>query len=260
MDHREARKFGALVRLTCVPGLSTGRPPLDLLPFAPSASSVDPRVTPWPPSVPPIPIQAQEWWDPRGPFAPLHAMNPPRCGFLRDALARLFAGRPPTGLPLSGLRILDVGCGGGLLCEPLVRLGADVTGIDAAPEGVGAARAHARGDPGLASCGRLAYRTASAEQLLAGGEAGAFDAVVALEVVEHVVDPEKARGEGRGPAARGSKRGRERAGLLSVVCLFSVSVCVCVVCVRRLCRRTWLFDPCRAGRNETLATFRRIDL
>lgn len=126
---------------------------------------------------------ASEWWDPHGKFAPLHRLGPARLQFIRDELIRHFAlassGRVDA---LAGLRVLDIGCGGGLISEPLARLGAHVTGIEPAAESVAAARLHAQGQ-GLA----IDYRVGRAEDLVAAGEA--FDAVVCLEVVEHVPDP-----------------------------------------------------------------------
>jgi 2-polyprenyl-6-hydroxyphenyl methylase/3-demethylubiquinone-9 3-methyltransferase len=116
-------------------------------------------------------------------MAPLHRLNPARLGFLRETLLAHFA-RDPKGLrPFDGLRILDIGCGGGLIAEPLTRLGATVTGIDAAEANIAVARAHARG-----ADLEIDYRQASAEALAAAGER--FDAVLALEVVEHVADVE----------------------------------------------------------------------
>lgn len=123
----------------------------------------------------------EEWWDAKGPMAPLHAINPVRLAFLRDVLVRRF-GRDGRGLrPLKGLRVLDIGCGGGLLSEPLARMGAEVTGIDPAPGNVDVARLHA-GRAGL----DIDYRAVPAEDLVAAGET--FDVVLALEVVEHVAD------------------------------------------------------------------------
>ncbi len=122
---------------------------------------------------------AADWWDPGGPLAPLHRLNPVRIAFIRDAAV---AGRSvPVGKPLRGLAVLDVGCGGGLLCEPLARLGARVTGIDLVPRALDVARRHAEGR-GLA----IDYRCESVDDAAARGEH--FDVVVASEVVEHVPD------------------------------------------------------------------------
>ena len=125
---------------------------------------------------------ASEWWDPRGKFRALHRIGPARLGFLRDGMLRHF-GRSQGGMrPLEGLRVLDVGCGGGLICEPLARLGGSVTGLDPAMENIEAATRHAGGQ-GL----EIDYRTGRVEDLEAAGQT--FDAVVCLEVLEHVPDP-----------------------------------------------------------------------
>lgn len=124
---------------------------------------------------------AGEWWDANGPFKPLHRINPVRLTYIRDQLCRRFGRDPKQGASLEGLAVLDIGCGGGLVAEPLSRLGAAVTGIDPAPETIEAAKAHARG-AGLA----IAYRSVTAETL--AREGGSFDAVLLLEVVEHVPD------------------------------------------------------------------------
>ena len=125
---------------------------------------------------------AAQWWDPNGKFAPLHAMNPVRLDYAVDQIAAEH-GRDRTSLrPFEGLSVLDIGCGGGLMAEPMTRLGARVTGIDPSPETVSVARAHAR-TSGLA----IDYRAATAQELLAEGRR--FDAVLALEVIEHVPDP-----------------------------------------------------------------------
>ncbi len=124
---------------------------------------------------------AAKWWDPQGEFAPLHAIGPERMRFVREALVGHFGRDARAAQPLAGLSIADIGCGGGLVSEPLARLGASVTGIDPAEENVAAARAHAA-DSGL----EINYRAARAEDLAAEG--AQFDAVIALEVVEHVPD------------------------------------------------------------------------
>jgi len=124
---------------------------------------------------------AERWWDPEGPFRPLHAITPRRLEYLRDQVCRHF-GRPAGEIrPLEGLRILDVGCGGGLASEPLARLGARVTGIDPVEETLAAARAHAEAG-GL----QIDYRAELLEEVAAAGER--FDVVLALEVIEHVAD------------------------------------------------------------------------
>ncbi len=125
--------------------------------------------------------QAAEWWDPRGPFAPLHRFNPARLAFLRERFEARFDRRGRGAF--QGLSLIDVGCGGGLIAEPMRRLGFAVTGVDASTENVGTARAHAE-TMGL----EIAYRAATAEQVAAEGRT--FDVVLALEIVEHVVDPE----------------------------------------------------------------------
>lgn len=126
---------------------------------------------------------AEAWWDPEGEFRPLHRLNPVRLAFIRDGACGHF-GREATGeRPLAGLEVLDLGCGGGLLSEPLARLGARVTGIDADAQSVRIAAGHAE-DCGLA----IAYLESTAEELAATGRR--FDLVVSMEVVEHVRDVE----------------------------------------------------------------------
>jgi 2-polyprenyl-6-hydroxyphenyl methylase/3-demethylubiquinone-9 3-methyltransferase len=126
---------------------------------------------------------AERWWDTEGEFRPLHRLNPTRLAYVRDRLVGHF-GRDRRALaPLDGLSLLDVGCGGGLLSEPMARLGARVTGIDAAERNIGVAAAHAT-ESGLA----IDYRHAAVEDLAAAGER--FDVLLALEVVEHVADPD----------------------------------------------------------------------
>jgi 2-polyprenyl-6-hydroxyphenyl methylase/3-demethylubiquinone-9 3-methyltransferase len=123
--------------------------------------------------------QSASWWDPEGSFRPLHRLNPARLQFVRRELLASF-GRDARGLrPFEGLRLLDIGCGGGLVTEPMARLGFAVTGIDAAASGIDVAREHAAAS-GLA----IDYRLATAEQIAAAGER--FDAVLALEIIEHV--------------------------------------------------------------------------
>lgn len=124
---------------------------------------------------------AATWWDEAGPMRVLHRFNPVRLAYIRDAACRHF-GRDPLGpRPLDGLALVDIGCGGGVLSEPLARLGAAVTGLDPAPANVAVARAHAR-EAGVA----VDYRAQTIEAVVAGGER--FDVVLAMEVVEHVVD------------------------------------------------------------------------
>jgi 2-polyprenyl-6-hydroxyphenyl methylase/3-demethylubiquinone-9 3-methyltransferase len=123
----------------------------------------------------------EDWWDPAGSMAPLHAINPLRIGWLRDTMARRFDRDPTAPLPLSGLTILDVGCGAGLLSEPLSRLGARVTGIDPAEGAIAVARGHA-----LETGASVTYRAGSVEEL--ADEGLQFDVVLAMEVVEHARD------------------------------------------------------------------------
>ncbi|XP_020524897.1 ubiquinone biosynthesis O-methyltransferase, mitochondrial isoform X2 [Amborella trichopoda] len=127
---------------------------------------------------------AETWWDIEGPFKPLHAMNPTRVSFIRSTLCRHFRKDPNCARPLEGLKIIDVGCGGGILSEPLARLGATVTGIDAVEKNIRIARLHAGLDPSTSS---IEYSCATAEQLVELNRE--FDAVIALEVIEHVANP-----------------------------------------------------------------------
>lgn len=126
---------------------------------------------------------ADQWWDPDGPFRPLHKLNPARLLFIRDRLADHFQRDVETRAPFTGLTLLDIGCGGGLTAEPMARLGFKVTAIDASEENVGVARVHAE-RLGL----DITYEAAMPEALMARGVT--FDAVLALEVVEHVADVE----------------------------------------------------------------------
>jgi 2-polyprenyl-6-hydroxyphenyl methylase/3-demethylubiquinone-9 3-methyltransferase len=140
-----------------------------------SSSSVDPA------EVERFSRHAANWWDARGPMAALHKFNPVRLAYIRDKAAERF-GRDPRKLDcLKGLRMLDIGCGGGILSEPLARLGAQMVGVDPAEENIAAARAHAQ-ESGVA----VDYRATTAEDLAAAVER--FDVVLAMEVVEHVTD------------------------------------------------------------------------
>jgi len=124
---------------------------------------------------------AEEWWDVRGKMAVLHKFNPVRLAYIRDTACKRFERNPKQLDSLKGLRILDIGCGGGILCEPLARLGASLVGADPSEKNIAAAKLHARE-------GELAidYRVTSAEALADAGER--FDIVLAMEVVEHVAD------------------------------------------------------------------------
>jgi len=126
--------------------------------------------------------QAEAWWDSKGSFRTLHRINPVRLGFIRQHLLAHFRGDPSSLRPFAGLSLLDIGCGGGLIAEPMARLGFTVTGIDAGAETIEAARTHAEAI-GLA----IDYRKTAVESIAEAGRL--FDAVVALEVVEHVADP-----------------------------------------------------------------------
>lgn len=126
---------------------------------------------------------AAEWWNPHGKFKPLHMMNPVRLGYITAQIAAEFGRDLTNPAPFGGLRILDIGCGGGLLSEPMARLGAQVVGADAAERNIPVARLHAE-EQGL----QIDYRHTTAEALAAAGEA--FDVVLAMEIVEHVADPQ----------------------------------------------------------------------
>ncbi|MBY6090561.1 bifunctional 2-polyprenyl-6-hydroxyphenol methylase/3-demethylubiquinol 3-O-methyltransferase UbiG [Maritimibacter alkaliphilus] len=125
---------------------------------------------------------AAEWWDPHGKFKPLHMMNPVRLDYVTQQIAAEFDRDLRTSKPFEGLRLLDIGCGGGLLCEPMARLGAEVVGADAAERNIPVAQVHAE-QSGLA----IDYRHTTAEAMAEAGEQ--FDVVLNMEVVEHVADP-----------------------------------------------------------------------
>jgi 2-polyprenyl-6-hydroxyphenyl methylase / 3-demethylubiquinone-9 3-methyltransferase len=122
---------------------------------------------------------AADWWDPKGTSAMLHQLNPVRLGFVREQIDAHWDADPRGVRPLAGKSVLDVGCGAGLLCEPLARLGGKVTGVDAAPENIAVAKDHAAGQ-GL----EIDYRCVDV-----AGMAGQFDLVTSMEVIEHVTDP-----------------------------------------------------------------------
>lgn len=140
------------------------------------------------PSIDPAEVEkfssiAAEWWDPKGKFRPLHRFNPVRLRFIRETAEQHFGIAPGKVKPLEGLRLLDIGCGGGLVCEPMARLGASVTGVDASEANIKTALTHAQ-EEGL----QIDYRAGTAEGLIDAGEPP-FDMVLNLEVVEHVADP-----------------------------------------------------------------------
>lgn len=125
---------------------------------------------------------AAEWWDTKGKFRPLHLMNPCRLDYITTQIAAEFGRDLQSPSPFAGLRLLDIGCGGGLLSEPMARLGATVVGADAAPRNIPVAQIHAQ-QSGL----EIDYRHTTAEALADAGEQ--FDVVLNMEVIEHVADP-----------------------------------------------------------------------
>ena len=142
-----------------------------------AASSIDPAEVAF------FSALAAEWWDPKGKFAPLHKFNPVRLAFIREQALVRFGRDGAARRPFEGLRLLDIGCGGGLLSEPMSRLGFQVTGVDASERNIGTASAHA------AECGvDVDYRCSTAETLEAQG-AGPYDLILNMEVIEHVADP-----------------------------------------------------------------------
>jgi 2-polyprenyl-6-hydroxyphenyl methylase/3-demethylubiquinone-9 3-methyltransferase len=124
---------------------------------------------------------AAEWWSPTGKFRPLHKFNPVRLEYIRNRVCENFGRDPKAHRPLEGLRFLDIGCGGGLLSEPMARMGAEVVGADPSEKNIGIASTHAR-ESGVP----VDYRAVTAEQLQAAGET--FDVILNMEVVEHVAD------------------------------------------------------------------------
>jgi len=159
----------------------TAAPPSDTLPAAAdhaAGSSVDPE------DVARFSRIAEQWWDPTGKFAPLHKFNPIRLAFIREQALARFGRDGGVRAPFEGLRLLDIGCGGGLLSEPMTRLGFSVTGVDASARNIAIAGAHAAGG-GLS----IDYRCGTAEGLLET-ERAAFDMILNMEVIEHVAEPE----------------------------------------------------------------------
>lgn len=144
--------------------------------MSPETSSVDTA------EVAKFEAMAAEWWDTEGKFKPLHMMNPVRLDYITRQIAAEFGRDLKAPRPFEGLRLLDIGCGGGLLSEPMARLGAKVVGADAAERNIPVARLHAE-----AQDLPIDYRHTTAEALVAGGES--FDVVLAMEIVEHVADP-----------------------------------------------------------------------
>lgn len=142
----------------------------------PRTSSIDPA------EVAKFQAMAAEWWDPQGKFKPLHMLNPTRLEYVTAQIAGQFGRDRDADLPFQGLSILDIGCGGGLMAEPLARLGATVTGADAAERNIAVASLHAE-EQGLG----IDYRATTSEALAAEGHS--YDVVMALEIVEHVADP-----------------------------------------------------------------------
>jgi 2-polyprenyl-6-hydroxyphenyl methylase/3-demethylubiquinone-9 3-methyltransferase len=126
---------------------------------------------------------AAEWWNPKGKFAVLHVFNPVRLAYIKEQVTARFARDPYQRRPFEGLRFLDIGCGGGLLTEPMARLGAEITGIDPSQKNISTASVHAA-EQDLA----IDYRAMTAEELAARAET--FDVILNMEVIEHVANPQ----------------------------------------------------------------------
>ena len=150
---------------------------MDTAPMDKTTKTIDPA------EVAKFEAMAAEWWDPNGKFKPLHMLNPCRLDYVTGQIAQQFGRDLKAPAPFAGLKVLDIGCGGGLLSEPVARLGADVVGADAAERNIPVAQLHAEAQ-GLA----IDYRHCAAEDIVATDER--FDVVMALEIIEHVADPQ----------------------------------------------------------------------
>lgn len=159
------------------PGPATTRPLVSAMARTDNRIMTDTTINP--DEIEKFAAMADEWWDPKGKFKPLHKFNPMRLGYVRDKVISHFSKDGTLRRPLDGIRILDIGCGGGLLSEPLTRLGATMVGIDAGEKNIRIAELHAK-QSGL----EIDYRATTAEALDASGER--FDVVLNMEVVEHV--------------------------------------------------------------------------
>ena len=147
-----------------------------------TTSATTPRSSIDPAEVERFSALAAEWWNPDGKFGVLHKFNPVRLDYIREQVTARLRIDPNQREPLKGLRFLDIGCGGGLLCEPMARLGAEVVGVDASEKNIKTASVHAE-EQGL----DIDYRASTAEDLAAAGEK--FDVILNMEVIEHVADP-----------------------------------------------------------------------
>ena len=157
---------------------------LDIQPMTIDTNALPPHL---PPSLDPAEVEkfsklAAEWWNPKGKFGVLHVFNPVRLDYIKEQVCARLARDPYDREPFKGLRILDIGCGGGLLCEPMARLGATVVGVDPSEKNIKTASVHA-----LEMELDIDYRTGLAEDLASAGEQ--FDIILNMEVIEHVADP-----------------------------------------------------------------------